>query len=280
MCTNPSTPGANLTKHPKAATRVTVPLWTLPTAKSRSAVSQGFSKQVTVGKRNLCRVFVDPVDLHLDLLADLQHFAGMLDAVPTQLADVDQPVETSQIHEGAEILDASNGAIHQVARLRSFQVAPCVSLRAPAPARHVGSTPGCRGARWLRSPRTRTSGRRTRWCPRPGYSLIWLIGMKPFTPPTLHSSPPRCSRHGRFDNRALIEVFPVGDVDRTAGQTQCVQAVLTTDTPDDDFDRRSNGRLLFELLEGRRCLHRDLPRRQTRCRRESSALVRAPWLLR
>src|SRR5579859_1532945 len=55
------------------------------------------------GERNLLLVFIDAEHLHLDLLADMQHFAGMIDAAPCQLADMDQSVCPSQVYKGAEV---------------------------------------------------------------------------------------------------------------------------------------------------------------------------------
>src|SRR5262249_1182543 len=52
---------------------------------------------------DLLLLLVDREHLHLDLLADLEDLAGVVDAAPGQLANVYQPVGTAEIDEGAEI---------------------------------------------------------------------------------------------------------------------------------------------------------------------------------
>ena len=59
---------------------------------------------------------VDLLDLDFDLLADLQHFAGVVDAVPAHLADVDQAIDAAQIDERAEIVQLADGAFADLAR--------------------------------------------------------------------------------------------------------------------------------------------------------------------
>jgi len=40
-------------------------------------------------------------DLDLDLLADVEHLGGMIDAPPRDVGDVQQAVDAAEIHEGA-----------------------------------------------------------------------------------------------------------------------------------------------------------------------------------
>ena len=67
---------------------------------------------------------VELEDAHVDLVADLDHFGGMLDALPGHVGDVQQAVDAAEIHKGAvvgEILDGAldHGAFLQVVHERA-----------------------------------------------------------------------------------------------------------------------------------------------------------------
>src|SRR5829696_1207990 len=56
-------------------------------------------------------------DLDVDLVADGDDRAGVVDVLPRQLADVDQPVHAAQVDEGAEADDRRHGAVTHLADL-------------------------------------------------------------------------------------------------------------------------------------------------------------------
>ena len=62
-------------------------------------------------------VAVDVEHLDVDLLADLEHLGGVVDVAPGQLGDVDQAVDPVEVHEGAELHDVGDDALHDLARL-------------------------------------------------------------------------------------------------------------------------------------------------------------------
>ena len=62
-------------------------------------------------------VEVDVEHLHGDLVADGHDLAGMLDVLPRQLADVDQPVHATEVDERTELHDARHHALADLARL-------------------------------------------------------------------------------------------------------------------------------------------------------------------
>ena len=64
---------------------------------------------------------VDVQDEHLELLADLHHFARMVDAAPAHVGDVQQAVHAVQIHERAEIGDVLHDAAAGLAGLDFHQ---------------------------------------------------------------------------------------------------------------------------------------------------------------
>ena len=60
-------------------------------------------------------LFVNAENLDFDLLADVQDFAGMIDATPGELADMDQSVCPSQVNEGAEIRQVTDDTFAHLA---------------------------------------------------------------------------------------------------------------------------------------------------------------------
>jgi hypothetical protein len=73
------------------------------------------------GKRNLLLLFINVEHLNLDLLAHAQDFAGMVDATPSQLANMDQAVCAAQIDECAEIGEIAHDAIAHFAGLQLIE---------------------------------------------------------------------------------------------------------------------------------------------------------------
>src|SRR6266516_1970121 len=59
-------------------------------------------------QRNFLLLFINTKHLDFDLLADLEHFAGMVDATPVQLADMYQSVCASQVNKGAKISEVTH----------------------------------------------------------------------------------------------------------------------------------------------------------------------------
>src|SRR5438445_10317539 len=54
-------------------------------------------------QRDLLVLAIDTDDANVDFLAHAQHLGWMLDLTPRQLRQVDQPISTTEIHEGAEV---------------------------------------------------------------------------------------------------------------------------------------------------------------------------------
>ena len=64
-------------------------------------------------------LMVDLDDLDLHLLADIEHFGGVIDAPPGDIGDVQQPVDAAEIHERAVIGDVLHDAVDD---LTFFQI--------------------------------------------------------------------------------------------------------------------------------------------------------------
>jgi len=62
---------------------------------------------------------VEADDLHLDALADMQGFRGMVDAPPGDVGDVQQPVDAAQIDKGAVVGDVFDDAREDLAFLEA-----------------------------------------------------------------------------------------------------------------------------------------------------------------
>ena len=67
--------------------------------------------QLLQAQGNAAGLAVELQDLGLELLADAQHVAGMLDAPPSDVGDVQQAVDAAQIDEGAVIGDVLDHAV-------------------------------------------------------------------------------------------------------------------------------------------------------------------------
>ena len=66
-------------------------------------------------ERDLFAVLVDVQHHHLDLIVDLEHIAGMVDAAPAHVGDVQQAVDAAQVDERAEIGDVLDGPLANLA---------------------------------------------------------------------------------------------------------------------------------------------------------------------
>ena len=95
--------------------RETVPFARPPTGYFDVHVLPRVRADLAVREADFARILVELLDADLHLLADFEHFAGMLDAVPTQLADVNEPVDAAQVDERAKILQASHNAFAKLA---------------------------------------------------------------------------------------------------------------------------------------------------------------------
>ncbi len=97
----------------------TVPVTLLVTGYFDVALVQGLSNKSRYARLILCVSRIDFLNLHFHFLAEREHFAGMLDPVPTHLADVNHPVDAAQIDKRAEI---ANVAHHSLAHLAHLQL--------------------------------------------------------------------------------------------------------------------------------------------------------------
>src|SRR3954447_17383531 len=71
-------------------------------------------------------VAVDVEHLDLDLLADLEHLARVVDVRPRELGDVDEAVDAVEVDEGAEVDDVGDLALDDVARVQAVEDALAV----------------------------------------------------------------------------------------------------------------------------------------------------------
>ena len=77
----------------------------------------GVLDHLAIGKADAAGFAVDLLDADADRLAFLHDLAGMLDAAPRQLADVQQPIDpVAQFDEGPEIHQLSHRAFIDLAR--------------------------------------------------------------------------------------------------------------------------------------------------------------------
>src|SRR5579859_1312095 len=68
------------------------------------------------GEGNLLLRFINAEHLHLDLLADAQDFAGVIDGTPGQLTDMHESVRAPQINEGSKAGNVADGSATDFAR--------------------------------------------------------------------------------------------------------------------------------------------------------------------
>ena len=67
---------------------------------------------------NLLFVVVDVQNHHFDFVVDLHHLCWMADTTPAHIGDVQQAVDTAQIHEGSEVGDILDGTLSQLTNLK------------------------------------------------------------------------------------------------------------------------------------------------------------------
>src|SRR5207253_10503167 len=72
-------------------------------------------------ERDPLAIAVDVEHLDLNLLADLQHLARVVDVRPRELGDVDQAVHAVKVDEGAEVDDVRDLALDDVARVEAVE---------------------------------------------------------------------------------------------------------------------------------------------------------------
>src|SRR6202007_592504 len=66
-------------------------------------------------ERDAVRLVVDLDDLDLHLLADIEHFGGVIDAPPGDIGDVQEPIDAAQIDESAVVGDVLDHAVDDLA---------------------------------------------------------------------------------------------------------------------------------------------------------------------
>ena len=74
--------------------------------------------QAPQAQRDLLLLAVDAQDVDVDFLSDLQNLARMRYLTPGQLRQVHQPVGATQIDEGAEVAEAADSAVSDLAFLQ------------------------------------------------------------------------------------------------------------------------------------------------------------------
>ena len=75
--------------------------------------------QLLHAEADALRLGIDADDLHLDGVADIDDLAGMIDAAPGHVGDVQQAVDAAQIDEGAVVGDVLDDAVDDLAFLEA-----------------------------------------------------------------------------------------------------------------------------------------------------------------
>src|SRR5262249_22445698 len=73
------------------------------------------------GEGDLLLLLIHREHLHLDLLADTQYLAGVVDAAPGELADMDEAIGTAQVHKRAEVGEVGDDTLPHLANLQLVQ---------------------------------------------------------------------------------------------------------------------------------------------------------------
>ena len=84
---------------------------------SSSTFSHGLARLLLEAQGDLLAFLVDVEDHDLDLLVDLDHLAGVVDAAPAHVGDVQQAVDAAEVDERAEVGDVLDDALADLARL-------------------------------------------------------------------------------------------------------------------------------------------------------------------
>ena len=71
-------------------------------------------------QRDALGLRIEPDDLHLDLLADLQRLGRVVDAAPRDVGDVQQPIDAAEIDERAVVGDVLHHAVEDLAFLQAL----------------------------------------------------------------------------------------------------------------------------------------------------------------
>jgi len=74
-------------------------------------------KRLLQAERNAFFLEVDIENHHFDLIADFDHFGRMVDATPTHVGDMQQAVDTVEVHERTEIGDVLDRALAELTDL-------------------------------------------------------------------------------------------------------------------------------------------------------------------
>ena len=102
MWIRPSIESSILAKAPKLVSLVTVAVIDPPHGKGLVDRAPGFGRQAPQAQADALAILVHVHHVDVHLLPDVQHFAGVIDAVPGKLRKMDQSVGAAQVHERAE----------------------------------------------------------------------------------------------------------------------------------------------------------------------------------
>ena len=204
-------------------------------------------QQVAVVEADLARLAVDLFNLDPDLLTGLQDFAGMRDSIPTELADVNQAVQSADIDKRTKIADAGHGPFADVAHLQFFQqFRPLFFLLTfqQRPMTQDQVAPAFVGLRdhaqqllfvvlriMLDAEHLDLAGR----------------DEAPDVPHHALEAADVRARHAGLDDRAFGQIRPVLDIDRRTGHAQLVQAVFGVVPADDDIQLHPQLRRIGKL---------------------------------
>src|SRR4029077_14402799 len=72
-------------------------------------------EQLFHAERDAVRLVIDLDDLHLHLLANIEHFGRMIDPPPGDIGDVQQPIDAAEINERAVVSDVLDHAVDDLA---------------------------------------------------------------------------------------------------------------------------------------------------------------------
>ena len=81
----------------------------------------GIGLELLVAQADPLGLAVELEDLDLDLVADVQDLARMVDPAPGHVGDVEQAVQAAQVHEGAVLRDVLHGAHEDLALFEGLQ---------------------------------------------------------------------------------------------------------------------------------------------------------------
>ena len=128
-------PGSSSTNAPKSAIRVTLPVTRAPAFTRLANSSNGLVVSCLHAQADLAGLAVDAVHHHLDLLPDLDELGQVVDPLPGELGDGNEPVRPAEIDERAERLDALDDPLADLplGDRRPELLGLLLPARAPAP---------------------------------------------------------------------------------------------------------------------------------------------------